>query len=266
MAFPARPFLEAYWLGYVNSDQDGGPGLDLKDVPTSVDVIKIAFYNLWPNNQVSMCYGMSKNHGWQYLSEALPILHGQGQKVMASLIGTPYPAVGWSDISDPTAFAENVKYLLIDQLGLDGIDLDNENTSDQGQPFQDIVTALRTALGPKGSGKYLSAPVYPAGTDPSWLQQVGDKLDWVSTMAYWGDTAAQQATYQIYADILGTENVLIGVANQANRGQNTPLQTVLDLPPWNPNYGTQQKGGMMLWGLSTNNSGLYADTIKQNLQ
>src|SRR4051812_7377479 len=116
-----KQIFEAYWLGYEWSRKDGGAGLDLEEVPPYIDVVKLAFANLWPHNEVSPCYVFQKNHGWQYIKEGAAFLHKRNQKVMMSIIGTPDPEVKWNNIKDPEVFATYTKRLVIDDLGLDGI-------------------------------------------------------------------------------------------------------------------------------------------------
>lgn len=263
----SRPLVEAYWLGYVGSHKDGGPGLDLDEIAaqTPADVVKIAFYNLYPANIVTTCFGMSDDHGWGYTADGIEKLHAAGIKVQASLITTPDPVVGWDDIPDVDAFAATVKALLIDDLGCDGIDLD----MDGEPPSNDfaVVPALRQALGPKGGDKsLLTCVVYQPGQDLPWMKNVGGAFDWVTTMADWDDLAGQQALWKQYASVVGPGNVVVGVACYANQGQNTDPKTVTQVAQWETKSGPGGTGGMMLWNLSGGPlTGQYYANIKQNL-
>jgi chitinase len=264
-----RPLVEAYWLGYVQSVQNGGQGMDLADAATQtpVDVVKIAFYNLFPSNGLTVCFGMSENHGWGYTQSAIKTLQAAGIKVMVSLIGTPDPLVQWNEIPDPAAFAANVKSLLIDDLGCDGVDLDNEDDATPDQGFVAVVKALRAALGPKGSDKaLLTAPTYLPDRDLPYLRQVGDLYDWVSTMAYWDGPSDQWHLWQQYADVLGPSNVLIGVSCCSGM-QSTSLATVKSVAQTETQRGLGKTGGMMLWNLSGGkDTTSYYDAIKSNLK
>lgn len=267
MTTVSRPLVEAYWLGYVASDQGGGPGLDLDQIAAQVplDVVKIAFYNLYPANIVTTCFGMSQDHGWGYTAEGIKSLHAAGIKVQACLIGTPDPVVSWDDIPDVNAFAATVKQLLIDDLGCDGIDLD----MDGGPPNNDfaVVPALRQALGAKGSDKsLLTCVLYQPEQDLPWLKNVGANFDWVTTMAYWGDLNAQKQLWEQYAGVVGPQNVVVGVACYANQGQNTQPETVTEIAQWETQQGPGKTGGMMLWNLSGGSmTGDYYQNIKQHL-
>jgi hypothetical protein len=282
-----KPLVEAYWLGYVPST-DGNPpgaGLGLADVGTQtpVDVVKIAFYNLYPSNMTSMCFGMSQGHGWTYTKPAIEALQSRGIRVMASIIGTPNPPVGWNDIPDPVEFAKNAKRLYIDELGCDGIDIDNEDPATPNRRFEEVVLALRGVLGPKGADKALLTYVtYIPSRDLPWLSRVGDRFDWVSTMAYWLDARGQIDLWNQYASLLGPQNVLIGVSTddgatgkdpavvttsaEASAPQ-TDINTITQIADWITGRGPGQTGGMMLWNLSGGPATLAAyAAIRQHLR
>ncbi len=265
MSIP-RPLVEAYWLGYFPSKQFGGVGLDLADIPahTPVNVVKLGTYNLFLNNGLTFCFGMSNKHTWEYTRAGIKILQASGIKVLASILGTPDPLVNWN-LSDPKAFAQNAKTLLIDELGCDGIDVDNEDDVAPNDKFPDVVRELRAALGPKGSDKaILTAATYIPSRDLPWLKEVGKEFDWVSTMAYWYDTQGQINLWQQYADVLGPENVVIGVSLREK--QSTSLQTVAQVAQWETKKGAGATGGMMLWHLSKGDlTQTYYDAIRKNL-
>lgn len=265
MSIASRPMVQGYWLGYVDSHEYGGEGYDLAEIVTMpVDVVTIAFYNLFPSNMVSTCFGMSHKHDWSYTQQGIQTLQQAGIKVTASIIGTPNPQVGWNDIPDPAAFAANAKALLVDTLGCDGIDIDNEDDDQPGSGFFEVVQALRQALGPKGSGKaLLSYVTYLPYRDLPWLKQIGDAFDWVSTMAYGGDAPDQESLWEQYADVLGGGNVLVGVDCQDS--QRTDPDTVAQVAQWENAKGAGATGGMMLWNFSGSDANSYYDTIRSNL-
>lgn len=268
MSLTSRPMVQEYWLGYVQSANQGGSGIDLADVAKQApaDVVTIAFYNLFPSNMLTTCFGMSESHDWGYTQEGIATLQAAGIKVTASIIGTPSPPVGWNDIPDAATFAGNVKALLVDTLGCDGIDIDNEDPDQPDESFEEVVTALRAALGPKGSAKaLLSCVSYDPGRDLPWLKDVGDAFDWVSTMAYWLDFDAQVALWQQYADVLGDTNVLVGVSC-CSGDQSTTLGTVEQLAAWETRRGAGNTGGMMLWNASGGSDTVpYYTAIRQGL-
>ncbi len=267
-----RPLVEGYWLGYVPSqdvEKPHGDGLGLGEIAGTapVNVVKIAFYNLYPANLASVCFGMSQGHTWSYTKAGIQQLQASGIKVLASIIGTPDPEVGWNDLPDPHAFAANVKGLFIDNLGCDGIDIDNEDPADPDEHFEAVVTALREELGPKGGDHALLTYVtYQPDRDLPWMKKVGTAFDWVSTMAYWLDTEGQKELWQEYATLLGPENVLVGVA-AGNDSQSTTIQTVTEIADWETQRGAGQTGGMMLWNMSGGQeTGKYYSTIRRYLK
>lgn len=255
----SRPIVDAYWLGYVQSKDYGGDAMDLSDIVsnTPVNVVKVAFYNLYPNNGISVCYGMSQNHGWNYTSQGIKTLQASGIKVLASLNSTPQPPVGWNDIQDPDTFANNVKALLIDNLGFDGIDIDNECNETPNKNFENVILSLRKAL---GSDYYLTYVSYLPERDLPWLSNVGSCFDWITTMAYWLNTQDQISLWEKYSNLLGPDNVLVGVSSDQ-----TSLDTVTGLCQWINDYGVDNIGGIMLWSLSTSQSQQYYNTIKSTL-
>lgn len=268
MSLTSRPMVQAYWLGYVPSTQFGGEGLDLAAIATTmpVDVVTIAFYNLFPSNMLTTCFGMSQSHDWVYTQQAVASLQAAGIKVTASIIGTPNPPVGWNDIPDAEEFAGNAKALFVDTLGCDGIDIDNEDDDQPDSSFVDVVRALRNALGPKGSPKsLLSYVTYIPSRDLPWLEQVGGDFDWVSTMAYWLDTQGQVELWDQYAKVLGAENVLVGVSC-CSGDQSTDIDVVGQVAHWESDQGAGNTGGMMLWNASGGDATTsYYSVIKENL-
>ncbi|HEV2890752.1 MAG TPA: glycosyl hydrolase family 18 protein [Frankiaceae bacterium] len=263
MSLASRPMVQAYWLGYVESVDQGGTGIELADVATMpVDVVTIAFYNLFPSNMLTTCFGMSQSHDWQYTQAGVAALHQAGIKVTASIIGTPNPPVGWNDVPDPATFARNAVTLFVDTLGCDGIDIDNEDSDQPGPVFVEVVKELRAALGTSG---LLSCVSYVPTRDLPWLEQVGDAFDWVSTMAYWDDYQGQLALWQQYADVLGGAKVLVGVSC-CSGDQSTPIDTVAQVAAWETQQGTGNTGGMMLWNASGGTATrTYYDAIRENL-
>jgi chitinase len=252
-----RQLFEAYWQGYEKSRISNGSGLDLDEIPAYVNTIKLAFSNLWPHNQVSPCFLMQYKHGWEYIKKGAAFLHQRNQRVLMSIIGTPDPPVGWNTMSNPTEFAYNAKRFVIDDLGLDGIDIDNEEEEDPAEGFFALIKALREALGEKGSAKSLLTYVsYKPHRDLPWLKEYGYVFDYVSLMAYWLHYDQMLDLFKQYADVLGADNVLIGVGNKStNPGQETPLEEVKKLAAY------PDKGGIMLWTLSAKDAMEYAETI-----
>lgn len=234
----------AYWLGY----QAGGPLLEA--TPKSVGVVALAFAVTSPGSTgdtITLDFLTSK-HSEAEIRAGAKALQARGTKVVMSINGKPnWPGHqgGWANL-DAKAFATNVRSIVIDDWGLDGVDLDNEDPSlTPGADFVAVVKALRTGLGP---GPLLTLPVYLGPARDAYLSQVKDVISFVSTMAYGNGFDGQIALFKQYAALVGPQKVAIGVADAANAGQNTPFSAVAPLAGWDPKPAS--KAGMMLWNLN----------------
>ena len=242
--------LVGYWLGYV------AEGNKLTDIPTTVDIVALAFGVLYSGNTLTLDFLTSK-HSKEEILAGIKFLRARGQKVIMSINGNPhYPDGGWN-YCNPTQFATNVKQIL-DEWNLDGIDLDDENTEElPNENFVNTIKQLRLQLGPNA---IISLPVYMGSNRDAFLSQVKDDISFVSTMAYWGNYNEQIALYQTYADLVGQAKVAIGVAEAANPGQDTDFAIVGSLAQFNKNA----KYGMMLWHLNSTDAGKWIEEIVKN--
>jgi hypothetical protein len=233
-----------YWLGYV---QRGAP---LQATPASVGIVALAFAvtSRGPDGDTITLDFLTSQHSADEIRDGVKALQARGVKVVMSINGKPNwigHAGGWDNL-DPTAFAANVKAIVVDQWGLDGVDLDNEDSSViPGENFVQVVKALRHALGPDA---LLTLPVFIARRD-RYLSQVRDDISFVSTMGYWSDFDIQITRFNKYAALVGPEKVAIGVADAATPARdNTRFAIVARLAGWNPENA--HKAGMMLWNLN----------------
>ncbi|KSB88175.1 hypothetical protein AS593_14775 [Caulobacter vibrioides] len=234
----------AYWLGY----NEGGPSLEA--TPASVGVVALAFAVNAPSDQgdtITLDFLTSK-HSAAEIRAGAKALQARGVKVLMSINGRPdwdgHPG-GWGNL-DPQTYAANVKAIVIDDWGLDGVDLDNEDRSyTPDDNFVQVIAALRAALGPDA---LLTVPVYLGIKRDAYLAKARDDISFIATMAYWKTVPQQQALFADYAGLVGPEKVAIGVADAANAGQNTAFSDLAPLASWNP-AGTS-KAGIMLWNLN----------------
>jgi len=242
MPKPGQLFM-GYWLGYAPG------GAPLQATPSSVGIVALAFAitSSGPEGDGITLKFLTSQHAADEIRAGAKALQARGVKVVMSIQGG-----SWVDL-DPEVFAANVKAVVVDQWGLDGVDLDNEAPSIPGENFVQVVKALRHALGPDA---LLTLPVYMGRKRDAYLSQVRDAISFVSTMGYWSAFDVQIARFNQYAALVGPEKVAIGVADHANPGQNTKFPIVAQLAAWNPE-GTH-KAGMMLWNL--NQSDAEADT------
>jgi Glycosyl hydrolases family 18 len=234
-----------YWLGYV---QGGAP---LQATPASVGIVALAFAVTSPGpdgDTISLDF-LTSQHPAEEIRAGVKALQARGVKVVMSINGKPNwagHAGGWENL-DPAAFAANVKAIVVDQWGLDGVDLDNEaGAVTPGENFVQVVKALRQALGPDA---LLTLPVFMGPRRDGYLSQVRDEISFVSTMGYWSGFDIQIMRFNKYAALVGPEKVAIGVADAATpTSQNTRFSIVSRLAAWNPEGA--HKAGMMLWNLN----------------
>ena len=138
--------LTGYWHNFVN----GSVALRLRDVPSSYDVVDVAFAEATATRgAVSFAVdpGLSSALGGYTdanLAADVTTLHGRGAKVVLSVGGER----GTVAVSDPTSaanFATSVKAAM-DRFGFDGVDIDLENGVDPTYLAQ-ALRQLRTAVG-----------------------------------------------------------------------------------------------------------------------
>lgn len=234
----------AYWLGYITGD------VTLEETPPGVNIVALAFAVTGPSaegDSITLDF-LEKDHSEAEIRAGAKALQAQGVRVVMSINGNPnwpgHPG-GWTNL-DAQQFAANVKAIVVDDWGLDGVDLDNESDETPDQNFVDVIAALRSALGPDA---LLTLPVYMGTDRDAYLADAKDDISFVSTMAYWNDFDGQVYLFDQYAGLVGPEKVAIGVANAANPGQNTPWDAVGQCAAWDPPGAS--KAGMMLWNLNS---------------
>jgi hypothetical protein len=227
----------AYWTGYANH------GITLPDTPEFIQYVDLFLINLDPQTALNTTYITSDGMSWDEILEGAHALQARGQKVLASLISTP--TYYWNSITDPTEFAKQAVDLVVDQWGLDGIDIDPEMSKDEvpfppNQNFIDVIQPLRTELGDE---KLLTFVTYMLDFDGPLLQQTAGLFDYVALMGYFWKTQEMKDQFNAYAPAyVAPDKLLLGVSPADPQ---TPLDEVAALAPWEPSGG--QKGGMMLF-------------------
>jgi len=245
----------AYWLGYVEG------GNSLESTPPEVDTVALAFGVTAPGNTITTDFLTSK-HPEAEIRKGVKYLQAKGVKVVMSISGNPHwpnHPFGWENLN-PTEFANNAYKVVVEDWGLDGIDLDNEGSySPEASPtgnFVEVIKALRARF---GRDKIISLPVYMGTSRDAYLAYVKDEIDYVFTMAYWLDYSGQISLLNAYQGLVGPEKAGIGVADAANPGQNTDLSIVPKLAQYAP------KAGMMFWTLNHAGAAKWCNVIGSNL-
>ncbi|MET3452457.1 glycosyl hydrolase family 18 protein [Curtobacterium sp. 1544] len=120
--------LTGYWQDFDN----GAKALRLSDVPTSYDLIAVAFANADPSKPGAVSYsvdpGLSTKLGGytdaQFTADVATV-HARGQKVIVS-VGGQNGTISVSDSASAANFAASVDSLM-NTFGFDGVDIDLEN-------------------------------------------------------------------------------------------------------------------------------------------
>jgi hypothetical protein len=248
----------SYWLGYANNN------VTLPDIPEYVNVVNLFLVNLYPDTALNTNYITSDGMSWDQILQGAKTLQQRGTKVLASIMSTPNPPISWNTIADPAAFASQVKSLVVDQWGLDGIDIDPEigDSEAPNDTFIQVVKELSAYFGPaSGTGKMMTYVSYQLGNDQTLLQDSKAYFDYVALMGYFWDYDTMISQFEQYAAIVGNEMVLFGVS--PGGGAVTPIDEVKQLAQWQPSGGS--KGGMMLFNINGDTNFSYASTINQNM-
>lgn len=159
-------------------------------------------------------------------------------------------------------FAANVKEIVIDDGGIDGIDLDNEadytpDAKADGN-FVQVIQELRKALGPDA---LITLPVYMDQERDLYLNFVMKEVTAVYTMAYWNGLDGQKSLLEDYRSLVGKDKAGIGVAMKGAANENQ--ETDFGIVP-NPSQ-IPDKAGMMLWNLNSPDAQKWCDAITKNL-
>jgi chitinase len=142
--------LAGYWQDFTN----GATALKLSSVPTTYNLVDVAFATADSSNDGGVTYsvdsGLSSALGGytaaQFTSD-IATLHSRGQKVILS-VGGANGTISISSSSAASAFANSV-YSLMKQYGFDGVDIDLENglnVTYTAQALQDLSSLAGSSL------------------------------------------------------------------------------------------------------------------------
>lgn len=228
-----------YWTGYANH------GITLEDIPDTYQYVNLFLINIEaPPTYISTDYISSDGISWDEILQQVKTLQGRGVKVLATLMSQPN--FNFNQITDPQNFAANTVDIVINQWGLDGIDIDPEIgvhgvAEPPNQNFIQYVTELRNQL---GSDKLLTYVSYILDFDSEMLQTNMSNLDWVSLMGYFWSTNEYEQQFNSYTQYVPSDQLLIGVSPADPQ---TPLSEVATLCNWQCG---KNGGGMMLFSIT----------------
>lgn len=144
-----RHLLTGYWQDFTN----GARPLRLADVPTSYDLVAVAFANADPAKPGGVTFGVDPGlssalggYGDDQFAADVATLHSRGQRVILS-VGGQNGTIGVGDSTAAANFANSV-FALMQRFGFDGVDIDLEN----GINASAMGSALRQLSSAAGSG------------------------------------------------------------------------------------------------------------------
>jgi chitinase len=221
--------LMGYWQDFAN----GATPLTLADVPTSYNLVAVAFgtatstagqvaFSLDP----TLASDLGGYTQQQFIND-IATMHSRGQKVILS-VGGANGTVSVDDAASASAFASSV-YSLIRQYGFDGVDIDLEN----GVNPTYMGSALEQLEGDVGSSLVITlAPqtVDTQSTGNDYFQlALGIKsiLTMINTQ-YYNSGTMNGCDGNVYAE--GTENFITALACTELEGGLSPSQVGVGLP------------------------------------
>jgi chitinase len=226
-----KHLLTGYWQNFVN----GATPLKLASVPTTYDLIAVAFADADPNNAGGVTFhvdsGLSSALGGYtdaQLKADITTAHSRGQKVIIS-VGGQNGSISVNSSTSATNFANSV-HALMTSFGFDGVDIDLEN----GVNATYMEQALRSLRSQSGSSLIITmAPqtidMQSTGTAYfSLALNIRDILTIVHTQYY--NSGSMLGCDQNFAYSQGTENFMTALACIQLQSALRPDQIALGLP------------------------------------
>jgi chitinase len=221
--------LMGYWQDFTN----GATPLTLADVPTSYNLVAVAFgdSDSTPGQVTfSLDSGLASALGGytqQQFTDDIQTLQARGQKVILS-VGGQNGTITVDDAASATNFASSV-YSIIQEYGFNGVDIDLENGVDPTY----MASALEQLESDVGSSLIITlAPqtVDTQSTGDDYFQLALDIqpiLTMINTQ-YYNSGTMNGCDGNVYAE--GTENFITALACTELEGGLSPSQVGLGLP------------------------------------
>lgn len=234
--------LAASWIGYAHN------GVSLASLPEYIDVVHLFMINLWPGDGLNTDVITSAGISFRDILEGARALQRRGTRVVVSIASNPYPRVCWASVADPATLARNINDLVVNEWGLDGIDIDPEvsDGDTMGESFVRVVEELSRYFGPQsGRGTMMTLVSRDLNAEGALLRRTRDAFDYVTLVGYYWPLTEMKNQFEQYAKTVGAGNVLFAVSAG---NPTTPLQEVIQLARWQPR--NERKGGMMAFNIN----------------
>ena len=223
------------------------------DGSPQVDVIVLTGANFTKNEKFERPYLSFEPDLLRLLEDKRVIkeLQEQGIKVVLCLVGG-HGEFGWQCMPEDKVsdFVDYIKHDLLDAVGLDGIDIDDEYYSGEKtvSTLVNVVETMRRSFAP---GTIISKALFRDIKDI--VPQIAPYLTYGGLMHYGNDVEFLKMCYQKYREAgLSNAQLLIGVnagpAIYQPEGNFTSLEATESLTRWHPEDG--HKLGMMIWSFS----------------
>ena len=257
----SRPVFWTYWVGYRD---DVGTPTPLTSIPDYVEEVILGFGQPKPDSTLSLDF-MRGQFSLADIKEGIQFLHKRGQQVRLSL--GDLPTLVWADV-DLTKFIDSVKTFAIDEMDMDGFDINAEGSSTI-ETFKELTRRLSEIKVPH---KNMSITYTTAGSCTDELQGIAPYVKAIQLMNY--ELSAE--SYLSYAhtvaamESIGTMKVVIGVKNRIKGyTEGTPIDTVKALCQ---SIQAQNFLGIFHWSadmdnpsFSENPNCFWMETIRDNL-